>query len=336
MESSGFKKTTRPGNRAASDQAESTDAVVRRFLGDGHVVNVALTHTGIGNPHKFRLGAHFVHGGAASVTHGGAQAANQLVHDVTHRALAGNTTFDTFRNQLFNAFAGVLEVTVAGALPHGTQGTHTTVGFIATTLEQFDFTRGFVSTGQQAANHHRVGASGNGLGDVARETDTAICNQRHAAVLQRIRNIGNRRDLGHTNAGHNTGGTDGARANTNLHRIGTGISQGQCCCTGGDVAANHLKIRVVLLYPANSLNHAFGVAVSSINYDDVDTRLSQCRYAGFSIAASTHSGTYPQTTLVIFAGQRVILGFLDIFYDNQSAQLEVIVNYQHFFDAMAV
>src|SRR5690554_4497105 len=121
MESSGFKKTTRPGNRAASDQAESTDAVVRRFLSDGHVVNVALTHTGIGNPHKFRLGAHFVHGGAASVTHGGAQTANQLVHDVTHWPLAGNTTFNTFRNQFFSAFAGILKVTVSRPLPHGAQ-----------------------------------------------------------------------------------------------------------------------------------------------------------------------------------------------------------------------
>src|SRR5690606_36134104 len=98
-----------------------TDAVVRRFLGDSHVVDVALKHTGVGNSHKFGLGAHFIHGGAAGVTHCCTQTANQLVHNVAHRALAGNTAFNTFRHQLFNAFAGVLEVTVAGALPHRTQ-----------------------------------------------------------------------------------------------------------------------------------------------------------------------------------------------------------------------
>src|SRR5690606_30306480 len=329
-------KTTRPGNRAASDQAESTDAVVRRFLSDGHVVNVALTHTGIGNPHKFRLGAHFVHGGAASVTHGGAQTANQLVHDVTHRALAGNTTFDTVRNQLLNTFAGVLEVTVAGALPHGTQGTHTTVSFVATTLEQFDFTRGFVSTGQQAANHHRVGASGNGLGDITGEPDATVGNQRHTALFQGSGYIGNRRNLRYANTCHNTGGADGAGADTNLHSICACVGQGDGCCGSRNIATNHLHIRVVLLDPANPVNHTLGVAVGSVYHDHVYTGFGQCGNTGFGVATGTHRSTNTQTALLVFTGQRVILGLLDILNSNQAAQLEVVVDHQHFLDAMAV
>src|SRR5690554_3585035 len=102
-------------------------------------MHVALTHPGVGNAHEFRLGTHFIHGGTACVTHGCTQTANQLMDDVTHGAFAGHATFNTFRHQFFNAFAGILEIAVAGALAHGTNGTHATISLVTPALEQFDF-----------------------------------------------------------------------------------------------------------------------------------------------------------------------------------------------------
>ena len=48
----------------------------------------------------------------------------------------------------------VLEISVAGALLHGAQGAHATVGFVGTPLIQLDFTGRFLGTGKQAAQHH--------------------------------------------------------------------------------------------------------------------------------------------------------------------------------------
>src|SRR5580658_6545742 len=36
----------------------SGDAVIRRFLGDGHIVHMAFAHARVGDAHEFRAGAH--------------------------------------------------------------------------------------------------------------------------------------------------------------------------------------------------------------------------------------------------------------------------------------
>src|SRR5471030_539355 len=140
----------------------STYAVVRRFLGDLHVMNVGLSHASTGDAYEFRLGAHLFDVGAAGVTHGRTQATHQLMDDRGQRTFIGNAAFDAFRYQLLGAFRGVLEVTVRRALRlgHCTQRTHAAVRLVRTTLEQFDFARSLFGTGEHRAHHH-AGSTGN-------------------------------------------------------------------------------------------------------------------------------------------------------------------------------
>src|SRR5688572_17242092 len=55
-------------------QPPSGDPVVRRFLGDLHVVYVALAHAGAGDADELRVRAHGGDVLGAGVTHGSAQA----------------------------------------------------------------------------------------------------------------------------------------------------------------------------------------------------------------------------------------------------------------------
>src|SRR5690606_15507897 len=182
-------------------------------------MHVRLFHTGGGNTHKLRLGAHVFNGAATGVTHGSTHATHQLVHDVGERAFNGDTAFNTVRYQLIHAGFFILEVTVRRtlALAHGAQRTHATVRLKGTPLEQLDFARGFVGTGQHRADHHHTGTGGNGFGDVARETDTTVSDHRNTVFFHRRRNIGDGRDLRYTHASDDTGGTDGTRANAHFH-----------------------------------------------------------------------------------------------------------------------
>ena len=52
----------------------SVHPVVRGFLGDGDVVHVTFPHAGTGDAHQLGLFTHLGQGGAAGITHAGAQA----------------------------------------------------------------------------------------------------------------------------------------------------------------------------------------------------------------------------------------------------------------------
>src|SRR4051794_1130601 len=67
--------------------ATSLRPIVRRFLGDLHVVHVALAHAGGGDLHEFGALAQVLDRGAAAVAHGRANAAAELVDDRHQRAL---------------------------------------------------------------------------------------------------------------------------------------------------------------------------------------------------------------------------------------------------------
>src|SRR5690606_20698311 len=78
----------------------STDLVVRRLLGDGHVVHVALALAGASDGHELRLAAHVLDRAATDITHGRAQAAGKLVDDVGDRAAVRHPALDAFGHQL--------------------------------------------------------------------------------------------------------------------------------------------------------------------------------------------------------------------------------------------
>src|SRR5207253_4437835 len=119
--------------------------------------------------------------------------------------------------------------------------------------------------------------------------------------------------LRHTNTGNDTRGADRARADTDLDRVSAGFGQGLGGSAGGNVAADHLDFREVLFDPANAVDHAFGVTVGGIDHHHVNAGSNQCRDAIAGVFTGTDRSADAQTTLVVLAGQRVGLGFFDVF-----------------------
>ncbi len=316
----------------------SVDTVIGCFLGDGHVMDVALTDPGVGDAHETGLGTHLGDVVAAGVAHAGAQPAGKLVDDGQHRALVGHPALDALGHQLLDARGGILEVTVAGALGlgHRPQGAHAAVGLVGAALEQLHLARRLVGAGEQAAEHHRVAARGDGLGEIAGVTDAAVGDERHTGALERLGHVGHGGDLGHAHAGHHAGGADGAGADAHLHRVGAGGHQVAGRLAGGDVAADDLQVGKLLLDPGHAVQHALGMAVGGVHHQYVDAGLHQRPHPVLGVAAGAHSRADAETALIVLAGVGLVGGLLDVLDGNHAAQLEVAVDHQHLLDAVLV
>src|SRR5437899_12621271 len=70
--------------------------VVGGFLGDDHVVDVALPQTGLGDLNEAGLLLHLGDGAATTVSHAGAQPADQLVHYFQQLAAVPDPHSDAF------------------------------------------------------------------------------------------------------------------------------------------------------------------------------------------------------------------------------------------------
>ncbi len=300
---------------------------------------VRLTHACAGDANKLGLGAHLLDGAGAGISHGSTQAAHQLMDDGRQRALVGYAAFNAFRHQFLGTGRGILEVTVCGttaSVGHRTQRAHAAVGLVGTALEQLDFARRFFGTGEHGTHHHNGRASSDSLGQITGETNTAVRDQRHAGAFQCGSHVGNGRNLRYANAGNDTGSTDGARANAHLDGICAGLSQRLGGSASGDVAADHLNVREVLLDPADAVDHALGVAVCGINDDHINTGSRQRFNASRRFRASTNSGANQQATLIVLGSVRVGTGLFDVLDGHHALQAEGVVNDQHFLDAMNV
>ena len=131
---------------------------------------------------------------AARVAHRGAQAARELLEDRDHAALVRHAALDAFGHELLELGGGVLEVAVGGAmaLRHGAERAHAAVGLVGSALVELHFAGGLLGAGEEAADHDRVRAGDDRLGDVAGEADTAVGDHRHVAVLERLGHVRHR------------------------------------------------------------------------------------------------------------------------------------------------
>ena len=257
------------------------------------------------------------------------------MNDLFQAAFIRHATFDTFRYQFVSSVIG-LEVTVGGTFGHRAQGAHTAVGFIRTPLVEFDFTRRFFGTGQHGAHHHGCGTCGDRFGDVTREADTAVRDNRNTGAFQRFNRVRNRRDLRHAYASDDTGGTDRARADTHFHRAATRFRQRASACACCHVTADNLEIRVFSTGFTNTLQNAFGVAVGGVNQQHVNARGNQRVNALFVTCARANRSADAQTAMLVFTGVRFTFCFLEIFNGDHAAQVEVRVHNQRFLNAFFV
>src|SRR5690606_38726032 len=132
----------------------------------------------------------------------------------------------------------------------------------------------------------------------------------------------------------NPGSTDRAGANAHFHPIGTRFYQRQRCGRGGDITADNLNVRVAALNNAHPLNDVFRVTMSGIYHQNIHPCFNQGSDELISIWASAHAGTNAQTTFRIFTGSGITFSVVNVFYRNQTTQLEVVIDYQNFFNAV--
>ena len=83
-------------------------------------------------------------------------------------------------------------------------------------LVQDQLARALVGAGEQVADHHRAGADGQRLDDVAGVADAAVGDHRHVVPRRRLRALVHRRDHRHADAGDDAGGADRAGADADL------------------------------------------------------------------------------------------------------------------------
>src|SRR5207245_9901019 len=81
--------------------------VVGGFLGDDHVVDVALAQTGLGDPNEAGLLLHPGDGAATTVPHAGAQPADQLVHHARQAAAVRAATVRASRHPLLHSITSL-------------------------------------------------------------------------------------------------------------------------------------------------------------------------------------------------------------------------------------
>ena len=294
-------------------------------------MHVALAKARRGDFDKLRPLLHLGNGGAAAIAHAGAQAAGHLVDDGDDAAFVGHAAFNALGHELVGigvASAAFLEVAVCTALAHGANGAHAAVAFVAAALVEDDFARRFFGASKHAAHHHAAGASSNGLGNVAAVADAAIGNQGHVRTLERSCHRINGHDLRHAHARHDARGADGTRANAHFHAVRARIHQGFGRSSGGDIAPDHLHLRIVLLDPAHAIKHAFAVAVRRVNHEHIHTGLDEQLHALFGASAHAHSRAHAQATRLIARGVGESGLLVDVFDENQALEFERIVHHQ--------
>ncbi len=92
----------------------------------------------------------------------------------------------------------------------------------------------------------------------------------------------------------------------------------------------------MLLDPAGTFDHALRVAVRGIHHQHVHAGIDQRGDALLGIATHANRGADQQRFMLVLGCMRVIAGLLDVLDGDQSAQLERIVDHQHFLDAVLV
>ena len=244
----------------------------------------------------------------------------------------GDATFDTFRHQFVGGVIG-LEVAIGGTFRHRAQGTHTAVRLVRTALIEFDFARRLFGTRQHRTDHDGGRARGNRFRDIAGETDTAVGDNRDTRAFQRFNRVGNGGDLRNAHAGHDTGRTDGARADTHFHRAAAGFRQRASARTGRHVAADDLQVRVFSASIANTLQYAFRVAVRGVDQQNIYARGNQRINALFVARARANRRANAQATLLIFTGVRFTFCFLEIFNGDHAEKMEAVIHNQRFLNA---
>ena len=205
-------RTSEAPHLGATSSLAATDDVVRRLFRDDDIVRVALAQPGAGDAHEARrcLASPARPPRPRSPSPG---AARRPVG--TTMSSAGPCTARgprCPRRSAVTLIDAVLEVAIfaVAALLHGANRAHAAIVLEALALEMIS-SPGLSSTpAEQTAEHHRIGARRDRLGDIARNTG---CRRRRStgtpSARRRARAFVDGGDLRHANTGHDARRADG-------------------------------------------------------------------------------------------------------------------------------
>src|SRR4030095_13253166 len=116
----------------------------------------------------------------------------------------------------------LLEIAIGAPLLHRGDAAHAAIALVRTPLIELDLTRRLVGTGEEAAEHDRVRARSDGLGNVAGVADPAVGDRRNAGLVGAFERRLDCRDLRHPHAGDDARRADRARTDADLDAVGGG------------------------------------------------------------------------------------------------------------------
>src|SRR5690606_446154 len=182
----------------------------------------------------------------------------------------------------------VLEIAIGRAVPlrHRAERAHAAVRLVRPPLIELHVAGRFLRAGDETPGHRRVRARGDRLGDIAGVAKAAAREERHARAFERGRDLRDRGDLRHADARDDPRRADRARADADLHRVGTRLDERPRRLAGHDVAGDDLQIRILPLDLPHPLEHTAGMSVRRVDDDHVAARLDERprRLAGHDVA----------------------------------------------------
>ena len=219
-------------------------------------------------------------GPRAAVAHRRAHPADQLAGHRGQRAAVRYLALDALGHELVLAQHVVLEVAVLGVgaatlpVPHGAERAHTAVELVLLAVDEHHLAGALLAPGEQAAEHDRVGARGDGLGDVAGVLQPAVTDHGHPGRVRGLRGLVDRGHLRDAHARHHPGGADRSRPDADLDAVRPRVDQGLRATAGGHVAADHLGVGIRLDL-RDHVQHGLGVPVRGIHDQEVHSGLGQ-------------------------------------------------------------
>jgi hypothetical protein len=112
--------------------------------------------------------------------------------------------------------------------------------------------------------------------------------------------------------------------------------QRQCRRAGGNIAANHVNVRVVFLHPAHALDHAMAVAMRRIHHNRVHAGTGQGFHTLFRAHAHAHGRAHTQLAQGVARGVWKTGLFGDVLDCDEALELEVIIDDQQALDLVLV
>src|SRR5208337_1158911 len=208
------------------------------------------------------------------------------------------------------------------------------VGLEGAALIENGFARSFFGTGEEAADHDAGSAGSDGLGDVPGIFNAAIGDDGDAGVFGGSGGFHDGGELGNASAGDDARGADGAGADADLKAVNAERDEFPGAFVSGDVAGDNLHFRQAVANGLDGFDDAFGVAVSGINGEDIGFAFGHFDGALEKIAGGANGGADVEAAVIVFGGAGIFEFFLDVFYGDETLEIEILVNDEELFDAV--